>query len=205
MVSFPGATSKKVLHYVDVHQFNSFADTVLLHFGVNDLLEDKSQSKIENLGKNLNSMVEKCHTYGIKNVFISGLVYTTRIVLQVLERTHEMIEHFCNKLGICYVENRNLRRKQARGDRHKYGGELIEFVRQGFESKHGLRKHELNCSECICYEFTISNKKRICFILYRPPSTGSIKAFFEEMNEVISKALCRYENLIVMADFKIDN
>ena len=56
-------------------------------------------------------MVEKCHTFGIKNVFISGLVYTTRIGLPVLERTHEMILHLCNKLGICYVDNRNIRMK----------------------------------------------------------------------------------------------
>ena len=74
MVSFPGATSKEILHYLDVHLTNSSADVVILHAGVKDLLEDNSQSKIENLGKNLRSMVEKCHAYGIKNVFISGLV-----------------------------------------------------------------------------------------------------------------------------------
>ena len=111
MVSFPGATSKEILHYLDVHLANSSADAVILHVGVNDLLEDNIQSKMENLGKNLRSMVEKCHTYGIKNVFISGLVYTTRIGLPVLEKTHEMIMHLCNKLGICYVDNRNIRRE----------------------------------------------------------------------------------------------
>ena len=56
-------------------------------------------------------MVEKCHIYGVKNVFISGLVYTTRIGLPVLERPHEMIVHLCNKLGVCYVDNRNVKRK----------------------------------------------------------------------------------------------
>ena len=69
MVSFPGATSKEILHYLDVHLANSSAAAVILHVGVNDLLEDNIQSKIENLGKSLRSMVEKCHTYGIKNVF----------------------------------------------------------------------------------------------------------------------------------------
>ena len=111
MVSFPGATSNEILHYLDVHLTNSSTDAVILHVGVNDLLEDNSQLKIENLGNNLRSMVEKCHTFGIKNVFISGLVYTTRIDLPVLERTHEMILHLCNKLGICYVDNRCLRMK----------------------------------------------------------------------------------------------
>ena len=61
-------------------------------------------------------MVEKCHIYGVKNVFISGLVYTTRISLPVLERPHEMIVHLCNKLGVCYVDNRNVKRKHLRKD-----------------------------------------------------------------------------------------
>ena len=92
---------------------------------------------------------------------------------------------------------------RARRDRNKHGGGLIEFVWQGFISK-GLKKYEPSCSECICSEFTISKKKWICFSIYRPPSTGNIETFFEEMNEAISKALCKYENLIVMGDFNID-
>ena len=111
MVSFPGATSKEILHYLDVHLTNSSPDAVILHDGVNVLLEDNSKSKIENLEKNVRSVVDKCHTYGIKNVFVSGLVYTTRIGLPVLARTHEMIVNLCYKLGVCYVDNRNIRRK----------------------------------------------------------------------------------------------
>ena len=260
-------------------------------------------------------MVGKCHSYGIKNAFISGLVYTTRIGLPVLERTHEMVAHLCNKLGICYVDNRNIRRKhlwkddlhldesgevisannflsylsncfliriyhpglfsldddirntkpgisvskssaadlemlqndrlkflhnlliayliinslrnkvidlreilkdlpldylvisetkldesfphaqfKLRRDRDKQGGGLIEFARQGFICKR-LKKYEPNCSECICSEFIISKKKWTCFSVYRPPSTGNIKTFFEEMNEVTRKALFKCVNM----------
>ena len=89
-VSFPGATSKKVLQYLDVHPTNFSPDVIILHVGVNHLLEDNSKSNIENLEKNLRSMVEKCQTYGVKNVFTSGLVYITRIGTPVLEMTHEM-------------------------------------------------------------------------------------------------------------------
>ena len=92
---------------------------------------------------------------------------------------------------------------RARRDRHKHGGGLIEFVRQGFICKR-LKKYEPNYSECICSEFTISKKERICFSIYRPPSTENIKRFFEKMNEVIGKALCKYEILIVMGDFNIE-
>ena len=92
---------------------------------------------------------------------------------------------------------------RARRDRNKHGGGLIEIVRQGFISKR-LKKYEPIFSECTCSEFTISKKKWICFSIYRPPSAGNIETFFEEMNEVISTALCKYENLFVMGDFNID-
>ena len=52
-------------------------------------------------------MVEKCHTYGITNILISGLIYSTIIGLPVLER----IEHLCNKLGISYLDIKNIRRR----------------------------------------------------------------------------------------------
>ena len=42
------------------------------------------------------------------------------------------------------------------------------------------------------------------FSTYRPPSTENIKRLFEEMNKVISKALWKCENLVVMGDFEID-
>ena len=58
---------------------------------------------------------------------------------------------------------------RARRVRHKHGGRLTEFVRQGFICKR-LKKYELDYSECICSEFTILKKKWICFSIYRPPS-----------------------------------
>ena len=88
---------------------------------------------------------------------------------------------------------------RARRDGHKNGGGLIEFVRQGFINKR-LKKYEPIYSECIYSEFTISNKKWICFSIYWPLSTENINTFFEEMNEVISKALCKYESLIVISN-----
>ena len=92
---------------------------------------------------------------------------------------------------------------RAKRDRHKNGGGLIEFVRQSFICKR-LKKFEPSYSECTFSELTISKENWICFSIYRSPSRGNIKTFFEEMNEVISKAFCIYENLIVMGDFNID-
>ena len=44
-------------------------------------------------------------------IYLFQVWYTTRTGLPVLEKTHELIVHLCNKLGICYVDNQNIRRK----------------------------------------------------------------------------------------------
>ena len=80
--------------------------------------------------------------------------------------------------------------------------DLLNFLGKALSAK-DWKKYEPNCSDYICSEFTVSKKKWICFSIYRPPSTGNIETFFQEMNELISVALCKYENLIVMADFNI--
>ena len=72
---------QKKFYTIEVHLRNISADTVILHVRVHDLLEDNSQTNIENLGKNLKTMVEKWHTYWIKNVFIPGLLKKKKIIL----------------------------------------------------------------------------------------------------------------------------
>ena len=66
-------------------------DTVLLHIGVNDLLNDNSKSNVYNLMSNIHKIVEKCKRVGVRNVFVSVLVYTTRVNLPILQRVHSLI------------------------------------------------------------------------------------------------------------------
>ena len=60
MLNFPGYSSKQMLHYIDIHLEDKSIDTVLLHVGVNDLLNDNSQSNVDNLMSNIHKIVEKC-------------------------------------------------------------------------------------------------------------------------------------------------
>ena len=69
---------------------------------------------------------------------------------------------------------------RARRDRDKSGGDLIEFVRRGLIRKR-LRDYEPKYSECLCSEFTFTNKNWICFSIYRPPESSHLSTFFEEL------------------------
>ena len=92
---------------------------------------------------------------------------------------------------------------RARRNRNKSVGGLIEFVRKSFICKR-LKKLEPKFNEVICSEFTISNKKWICFSVYRPPTQNNLECFFNEVTTSLSQARVLCDNLIVMGDFNID-
>ena len=56
-LSFPGTTSKQLLQYLDVNLKMYTPETVLIHAGINDVLNDKSQSNTENLVSNIKYIV----------------------------------------------------------------------------------------------------------------------------------------------------
>ena len=82
MLNFPGSSSKKMLHYIDIHLEDRSFDTALFYVGVNDLLNDNSISNVDNLESNIHKIVEKCKRVG------ASLLYTTR--LPILERVHNL-------------------------------------------------------------------------------------------------------------------
>ena len=95
---------------------------VVIHVGINDILRDSSQSSIDGLLQNIKNMALKCTKFGVKNIFISGLVYTTRINIGILEKIHVVIQNFCQENGWFYVDNRNIRGKHL----YKDGLHLME-------------------------------------------------------------------------------
>ena len=103
MFTFPGASSHQMLHYLDVHLEDRQINTVVIHVGINDILRDSSQSSIDGLLQNIKNMSLKCTKFGVKNIFISGLVYTTRINIGILEKIHVVIQNFCQEYGWFYV------------------------------------------------------------------------------------------------------
>ena len=84
-------------------------ETVFIHAGIDDVLNDKNQSNTENLLSNIKYMVNKCRKFGVKNILISGVVFTARVSLEVLEKIHENLSTFCCGYGLIGIDNRNIR------------------------------------------------------------------------------------------------
>ena len=62
-------------------------------------------------------MAQKCRSYNVKNVFISGLVYAEIVNVKTLECIHDKMIRLCSKLNLRYIENRNINTNHLFTDR----------------------------------------------------------------------------------------
>ena len=93
-------------------KFKTFprADSAVLHFGVNDLLQ-KTLSKsdtVENLIENIKKAAVKCMSHGVSKVFVSKIVRNKRIPESLLEEVNEKISFMCKNNSFIFVDNSNI-------------------------------------------------------------------------------------------------
>ena len=103
--SFPGATSHQLLHYLDVN-LDQYTDAVVIHIGINDILN--SASIFNGLLSNIKDMIKKCRNFSVKYIFVSGLVYTKRIITEFLEDVHLKLVNVCKEMQVYFIDNRNI-------------------------------------------------------------------------------------------------
>ena len=63
---------------------------------------------------------------------------------------------------------------------------------------------KLSFSKCIYSEHTILKFRWLCFSIYRPADFGNLSIFYEEISVSLSKAILKYQKIIIMGDFNID-
>ena len=105
--SFTGATSKQLLHYLHVNLNNS-TDTALFHIGINDILN--SILKVNKSILNLKDMVKKCRNFVVKQIFASGLVYTKKINIKILEDIYKKLISVFKEMHVHFIDKRIVRR-----------------------------------------------------------------------------------------------
>ena len=95
-----------MLHYLDVNVEDS-TDTVLIHIGVNDILQ--SVSNMGRLLLNVREMVRKCRFFDVKNMFVSGLACTRRIRVNVLNDLQKKLVDVCREMNVYDIDNTNIK------------------------------------------------------------------------------------------------
>ena len=85
-----------------------FYDSAVPHVGVNDLLNDNSLSSNDNLMSNLVNIVNKCKSFGVMDLFVSGITFNGRLSDTVIKKFNEKIVDMCKKNGLVFIDNGNI-------------------------------------------------------------------------------------------------
>ena len=105
---FPVATSKDLLHFTDKTLENHSFEIAIIHIIVQDIISNRKSPDFDRVLKYIKNVVQKCRSYGIKNIFISGLLQTTRITADVIGKVNELIRDICKAERCFYVFNDNI-------------------------------------------------------------------------------------------------
>ena len=73
------------------------------------MLSRNSQLKVNQSIENIKKITEKCVSFGVKKIYVSGLVFTRMVDLPTLERVHALLSNFCGDNGFVYIHNRNIK------------------------------------------------------------------------------------------------
>ena len=95
MKSFPGATSKQLLHYVDPTLKDGICNTAIIHVGVNNFLNNKNTNNVDELVKNLESTAIKCISNGITKVVVSGIAINNKMSDSFIGDVNKKIAMMC--------------------------------------------------------------------------------------------------------------
>ena len=87
-----------------------------MHVGINDIINDDSSSKVDNLVLNLEKIAIKLKKYRIKNVCLSGLVFTARIYLPLLNQVNKCVLDIFKAHNISFINNDNIIRNDIYSD-----------------------------------------------------------------------------------------
>ena len=78
MFNFPGWSSHQMLHYLVEHLEDRQITKVVIHVEINDILRG-NQSSTDGLLQYIKYKSLTCKGFDVKNIYILGLAYTTRI------------------------------------------------------------------------------------------------------------------------------
>ena len=85
------------MHYANPTLEESEFDVAIIHVGINDLLNCEGDiDQINNILRNIEQIVYKCRQYGVKNIFLSGLVITNRLPEQLMKGFNKSIRNICS-------------------------------------------------------------------------------------------------------------
>ena len=119
---FPEAKAKQVNHHATAALVQHQYDSIIIHVGINDLWNGSS---IEQISKDVIEILQRCRNRIIEKVFVSGIVYCTKVRYQTIKNLNKSLYEEFVKYGFCFIDNGAI----SENDLSKDGIHLIESGR----------------------------------------------------------------------------
>ena len=145
---FPGATSKKLAHYVVPALKEESFHTAPIDVGINDILRDESELKQQLVLQNIMKISHQWKDDGVKEIILSYVVVTGRVNADVLIHFNESLKTLCRVNELYFVNHDNISEGNLNKDRlHLFeAGKriLTKNFMNGINNNNFLLKHRKN-------------------------------------------------------------
>ena len=102
---FPGSKAKQMDHHVipilEQHQY----DAAVIHVGINDLLKRRTNINASQIAKDIINIALRCRSHNIAIIFISSIVYSTKVSHTIIQKLNELLLNECTKYDFHLVDN----------------------------------------------------------------------------------------------------
>ena len=119
--SFPGAKAEQLSYHTTAVLAQQY-DSEIIYVEIKDLLNGSS---IEQISTDVIEIVQLCRNRSIGKVFVSGIVYCTKVRYEKIQKLNKKLYQERMKYSFCFIENGAISEK----DLWKDGIHLIESGR----------------------------------------------------------------------------
>ena len=86
---------------LEEHQY----DAAAIHVGINDLLQSLTNINVYEIAKDITNIALRCRSHDIATIFISSIVYVTKVSHMIIQKLNELLLNECTKYGFNLVDN----------------------------------------------------------------------------------------------------
>ena len=80
-------------------------DTAAIHGGINDLLKSRTNINGSEITKDTINIALRCQSHNIAAIFISSIVYSTKVSHAIIQKLNGLLLNGCTKYGFHLVDN----------------------------------------------------------------------------------------------------
>ena len=102
---FPGSKARQMDHHaipiLEEHQYEAAA----IHDGINDLLKSCTDINVNEIAMDIINIALCCQSHNIAAIFISRIVYSTKVSHMIIQKLNGPLLNECTKYGFHLVHN----------------------------------------------------------------------------------------------------